>query len=149
MNTFPESIKARIEDEAEASAKKGLGLMSMLPPEQWKMYLGGHIEGYTAAAESILGNPEAWGLAVKDWTPVEVGLPPKFKNVLGLSKLGKIAITCVDASDKLDEFEIEVDQGDKWTHWPFIPPKPGESATPSSRVRQLEQTLKKNTRMGA
>lgn len=54
-------------------------------------------------------------------------LPPKFKNVLAISKKGVMAITCVDNSGKLDNFHLEVDGKDYYTHWLPLPLSPNES----------------------
>lgn len=49
-------------------------------------------------------------------------LPPKFKNVLAFSEKGSMRITCVDASGKMDRYELDDD--DEWTHWQPLPSPP-------------------------
>lgn len=58
------------------------------------------------------------------WISVRKELPPKFKNVLCYSKKGQIRITCVANDGKLDDYELESDQDDKWTHWHYLPSPP-------------------------
>lgn len=138
QNTLPESIKERISKEAEKEIELSKQAIKDAGenPNEFRQYYEGFGEGYEAALTAAISNPGQWNLAVADWIPVENRLPAKFKNVLGLSKLGKIAITCVDSSGELDQFELEVDFNDCWTHWTSIPPKPGES-TPSTDTAGL------------
>ena len=61
-----------------------------------------------------------------EWISLKKKLPPKFKNVLCISKKGQIRIACVDSSGKIDEFELEVDRNDKYTHWQPLPLPPAK-----------------------
>jgi hypothetical protein len=133
-NKLPDTLKERIEQEARTIRQESE--FNLAP------YGNGFETGYLTASSKILGNPGAYGLAGAEWTSVENGLPPKFKNVLGLSKFGKVAITCVDSAGELDQFELEVDRDDCWTHWTYLPPKPGESAPPVEKVGELVKALK-------
>ena len=58
------------------------------------------------------------------WISVKKRLPNKYVNVLAVSKFGKYSITCVGSDNTLDDFELEVNQSDSWTHWMWIPKKP-------------------------
>lgn len=61
------------------------------------------------------------------WVSVEDRLPKFNVNVLACSKKGKIDISFVDASGKLDSFQLEVDNGkDYYTHWQPLPPLPSK-----------------------
>src|SRR6185312_17297156 len=51
------------------------------------------------------------------WIDVKDRLPKFNKNVLALSKKGKIRISYVDRGGNLDDFELEVNKGDYYTHW--------------------------------
>jgi hypothetical protein len=64
QNTLPESIKKRINDEADShveQVKKSLDGSSI----DMEYYHDGIKIGYTAAAEQILTNPGAWGMPDK------------------------------------------------------------------------------------
>lgn len=58
MNTPPDTIKKRIEDEAEAVVKR-------MDSHSWD-YHQGIRQGYTAAAEAILSKPEEYNLTPSD-----------------------------------------------------------------------------------
>jgi hypothetical protein len=60
------------------------------------------------------------------WVAVGDRLPKGFKNVLCISKKGQIRISCVDGSGKLDNFELEVDESDYYTHWQPLPTPPAQ-----------------------
>lgn len=59
-----------------------------------------------------------------NWISVKNKLPTKYVNVLAISKFGKHGITCVGSDNKLDDFELEINQSDFWTHCMWIPKKP-------------------------
>jgi hypothetical protein len=71
---IPESIKERISKEAEAASEKRFkDVVDELKKEIASAY---YEEGYEAAAEQILMNPEQWGLA-GSWVKCKDDLPDK------------------------------------------------------------------------
>lgn len=64
-----------------------------------------------------------------EWISVKERLPEFNKNVLALSKNGVIAISCVDSAGKLDDFELEISNGDYYTHWQPLPTPPKQTVT--------------------
>lgn len=67
-----------------------------------------------------MDNNDGW-ISVKNYRR----RPPKFKNVLMLSKCGVIRISCIMSNGKFDDYELETDEGDKWAYrQPLLsPPK--------------------------
>lgn len=59
------------------------------------------------------------------WVAVE-NPPNTTRNVLAVSKKGRYAITCFTESG-IDNFELESDPSDYFTHWQPLPPSPKKS----------------------
>ena len=60
------------------------------------------------------------------WIRLKDKFPEYNINVLALSKKGKIRIACVGSDGELDNFELEIDNGeDYYTHWRYLPNKLG------------------------
>jgi hypothetical protein len=100
-------------------------------PERMMELLDSFLQSFASQYKEELSRLKGGWISVKD------RLPGKFKNVLVISDKGRIRITCVDASGKLDEFEQvkglidKKDDDKKWTHWQPLPPAPDSKIEPS------------------
>jgi len=48
----------KIQQAAETSAKEATKGLTILPGEQWKMYLEGHLDGFKSGSDYVLKHPE-------------------------------------------------------------------------------------------
>lgn len=59
-----------------------------------------------------------------EWIKVNDRLPEYNINVLAISSKKDIRLTCVGSDGILDDYELEVDESDYWTHWMPLPQSP-------------------------
>jgi hypothetical protein len=141
MNTLPESITKKIEDEAEKPCRQREQELKAHHKSSLKLeYVEGYADGYENAAEAILSKPGDYGLAgswVKgiDRSPLDMAnkeMPIRWKNnggdwIYGVGDF--VGYFRDNHRGTLDTIKQEVE----YLH---------ESTTPSDRVQQLEQALR-------
>lgn len=89
--TLPNHLKDLITQEAERAAKEATAPLTMLPGEQWKMYLEGFIDG-TDHGATFLYNYLSKGQGAGVWVKATDRLPDyreKFIKIEGTRSIGK------------------------------------------------------------
>jgi hypothetical protein len=111
MNTLPESIKKRIEDEAEAATREREKTMKEAKRIPFSSeYCDGWADGYEEAANKIIGNPGDYGLAGA-WQCAYDQIPDKEYIGRYFTLLGRVSKT----DSGLIRFQAE--NSNSWTNW--------------------------------
>jgi hypothetical protein len=142
QNNLPESIKKRIEDEAEKPYRQREQEMKEHHRSVFKLeYVEGYTDGYENAAEAILSKPGEYGLAGA-WSKASdmAAKTHDFVTVYARYKDEIVSSGYFVRNGELfmchcENYPIESSQFNDLYIW-------DESATPSDRVGQLEQALK-------
>jgi hypothetical protein len=130
-HTLPESIRKKIQDEAEAIYPFTEPSGPLFTINELKQLAR---DGYTAAAEQILSHPEDYGLS-GIWVQGSDRVPEhqqyRFIKIDGVKAIGKWSFNHKVFINEVGDFFYK--ERVEWLD---------ESPTPSSRVAQLEQALR-------
>ncbi len=111
------------EEEIERLSQEITGTQSTFAYSPTRNFKNGVFEGIRKSLSLSAQEGKEEG-----WISVEDRLPPFNKNVLAISNIGWIKITFVDSEGKLDVYELEGDEGYRWTHWQPLPAPPKQKS---------------------